>query len=383
MHDNHRSGVTSETLDFSGLEEAWAYRAAVPPAPAWAGAAKWDAYARISGLKSMRNFDPVFYVTAAGDSVFFASSSEECVRSLDSSTGEVKWVFHANGPVRIAPTCSAGRIYFGSDDGHAYCIDGDTGSLRWKVRAAPSERMVPSNNKLISMWPVRTGVLVQDGKAYFAASLAPWETSRLCAVDADDGARIYERTVEGPVTLEGAMLASTSRLYVPQGRVAPVVFDLLSGEPQGSMNGGGGVYCFLTEDLRFIHGPGNKTGWLSVSDAQDRNLLETLHGGNLMVVSGDRAFVQSRTALSSIHRPTGSTTWSVECPYRCGMILAGDSLVLGGDGHVAAFDVRDGARIWSRPVEGRAYGLAVANGTLYVSTEAGSIHAFACPATPD
>ena len=61
-HDNSRSGTTAEKLVAEKLELKWVHRAALAPRPAWAGPAKWDAYAGIRGLRSMRNYDPAFHV---------------------------------------------------------------------------------------------------------------------------------------------------------------------------------------------------------------------------------------------------------------------------------------------------------------------------------
>ena len=53
-HDNSRSATTAEKIDAEKLELSWVHRAALAPRPAWAGPAKWDAYAGIRGLRSMR-----------------------------------------------------------------------------------------------------------------------------------------------------------------------------------------------------------------------------------------------------------------------------------------------------------------------------------------
>ena len=45
-------------------------------------------------------------------------------------------------------------------------------------------------------------------------------------------------------------------------------------------------------------------------------------------------------------------------------------------GQVAAFDAENGRQLWSAPVDGNAYGLAVAAKRLYVSTNTGSIYCF-------
>ena len=110
-------------------------------------------------------------------------------------------------PVRLPPTISNGNVYFGSDDGFAYCCNKNSGRLVWRVRAADENRRITSNRKLMSLWPVRTGVLVTGTQAIFAGSLVPWEKSYLLSVDTisegddEDGFRREVRNV----TLQGAL----------------------------------------------------------------------------------------------------------------------------------------------------------------------------------
>ena len=378
--DNLRSGVTPDPIDFESLRLLWTYRDALPPRPAWPGPARWDAWASIIGLKSMRNYDPVYHVIVFGDSLYFGSSTEDCVRRIDILTGREKWVFFADGPVRLPPTYYDEKLYFGSDDGHVYCIKADDASLVWKYKAAPRERLVPNDGKLIPMWPVRSGVLIADGKAYFTASLVPWNACYLFALDArtgsDQGEGLYHVSRSGNVTMEGELLASPTKLYVPQGRREPMVFDRATGRFLGTMNGGGGVFCLLTTDSVFVHGHGNKAGWLKESNAETRDIIATIDNGNLMVVAGTIAYVQRQTSLYALDRATRHTLWNVPCDYPCGMIMAGDVLILGGNGKIAAFDSADGSVLWTEKVDGRAYGLAAADGKLFVSTDTGAIYAF-------
>ena len=56
--------------------------------------------------------------------------------------------------------------------------------------------------------------------------------------------------------------------------------------------------------------------------------------------------------------------------------MAGDLLFLGCDNEVRAFSTKDGKQVWQAPVKGRAWGLAVVDDTLYVSTDEGAIHGF-------
>ncbi len=382
QHDLRRSAVSSETLEMQDLRELWTYESAAAPQTAWAGPAKWDAYAHINGLRSMRNYDPVFHVTSVGNSLYFGSSVDDSVYCLNAADGSERWTTCTDGPVRIAPTVANGKVYVGSDDGHAYCLDATNGSLVWKVKPSGDEQLVPSNGKFISLWPCRTGVSVDSGIAYFACALLPWKESFFCAVDAETGSiqgpGLYCKTLQN-VTMEGALAASGSKVYVPQGRRAPLVFDRLTGENLGALEGGGGVFVLLTPDRQIFHGPGNKRGWITASNAETKDKIASFDQGNSLVIAGETSFVLRDESLTAIDRKERATRWSIACAYPHALMVAGDTLIAGGDYEIAAFRTSDGKRIWTQRVDGRAYGLAVANGTLYVSTHTGTIHAFRQP----
>ena len=381
-HDVARSARTSEQLMVARLHQVWVHRSLQPPQPAWAGPAKWDAYAGIRGLRSMRNYDPVFHVVAVGERVYFGSSANGAVRCLDASNGAVRWSFFTDGPVRVAPTVSAGRVFFGSDDGFAYCLEAATGQLIWKFSPTAKDRqdrLILHDGRFISLWPCRTGVLVDSRTAYFGCSLLPWKESYLCAVDAATG------QPQGPghfvacqpsATLEGVLLASAKHLWAPQGRIAPQLFDRSTGKALGSLEGGGGCFVLLTDDEHILHGPGNKTGWITDSNAHSRAKVASYPRGNTMVVAGNSAYLLTDRALSAIDRSSGRVRWRRLNQYPYELILAGDLLLAGGTDTVAGFRASDGELLWHAPVEGRAYGLAVANGALFVSTDEGAIHCF-------
>ena len=56
------------------------------------------------------------------------------------------------------------------------------------------------------------------------------------------------------------------------------------------------------------------------------------------------------------------------------MVLAGKTLITGGHDSVSAFDASNGQKLWSGKAEGDVFGLAVADGRLFVSTNRGVIH---------
>ena len=378
-HDNRRSGATTERLDAARLREQWVWRSPHPPQPAWAGPAKWDAYHNLRGLRSMRNYDPVFHVIAVGGAVYLGSSVDDAVHCLDASTGKERWLFHTDGPVRLPPAFADGKLYFGSDDGSARCIRASDASVVWAFSPTPGTRRVLDNGRLISLWPVRTGVVVDGGTAYFGAALLPWKPSYLCAVDAatgkPEGQGRYVAKLDG-VTMEGAVLASSRALVVPQGRVSPLLFDRATGKPQGGLKGGGGCMVVLTDDEQILHGPGNKTGWITASSTASRKQVANYPSGNAVVVAGKTAWLLTDRHLIALDRATRRARWRVACQCPHELILAGDVLFAGGDGRVAAFQAADGKRLWQHAVEGHAHGLAVASGALLVSTDEGAIHCF-------
>jgi len=388
MHDNARSGVTAESLVVNELDEGWVYVPPMPPQVAWDGGAPWDAYRSSSStnvcqLTPQRDFDFVFFVTVVGDLLYFGSSATDSVHCLDARTGKQQWFFDTNGPVRYPPSYCDGKLYFGSDDGYVYCITADNGAFIWKYSPAGDTRLIGNNGSLISMWPVRTGTAVLDGKVYFAASLVNWQDSYLCSVDAqtgsDSGPGLYK--VSGGVTPMGAIMASPTKLYLLQGRLSPYVFNRADGSVLGTFGqrGQGGCYALLTSDSCFVRGHAKvyDAGYeLAEHDTETRDYIATHPNGRRLVVWETLAYLLSGTSLSAINRSNASAVWSITCDCPYALILVGDVLFAGGTNKVVAYSTANGQELWSRNVDGRARGLAAAGGCLYVSTDTGRIHMF-------
>jgi hypothetical protein len=204
-HDVARSGVTDEAVA-PPLAPVWVFHARHAPQPAW-GDPKVGPVEDILELRR-RHFDDVFHVAVEGDAAFFASSANHKVYCLDANTGAVRWTKITGGPVRLAPTLAGGRVFVASDDGWVYCLDAQKGQEIWKFRAAPEDRRVLGHGKMISLWPSRTGVLVDDGLAYFGAGIFPAERAFLYAVKADDGTIVWKNDTTGER---------------PQSRISPLV----------------------------------------------------------------------------------------------------------------------------------------------------------------
>lgn len=377
--DNFRSARSTDLVEAERLGLDWQWTSPLPPAPAWPGPAKWDSYAQIRGMKSMRNYDPVFHPVAADGRVYFGSSADDTLRCLALADGELQWQFTADGPIRCAPTVADARVYFGSDDGHAYCLDAADGRLLWKFRPGDDAALVLNNGRLISYWPCRSGVLVQDGTAYFACSLLPWKTSYLCAVDArtgkPEGEGRYVKSYEG-LTIEGPMAATAAVLVSPQGRDAPRIYRRSDGTELGTLKGGGGSFLIVTEDARVLHGPGNKLGWITDSAAASGDELARHPNANSMLVTQNRSYMVTDTELIATDLSRKEVVFRVPCRHSLALASARETIFAGGMDEVAAYNGANGDLIWRQPVDGKVYGLAVAGGKLLVATDVGRLYVF-------
>ncbi|HAW28133.1 MAG TPA: hypothetical protein DCY03_08450, partial [Planctomycetaceae bacterium] len=189
-------------------------------------------------------FDAGYEPVVKDGILFYGSSLNDSVMALDLQTGKPLWQFTTDGPVRFAPVAWKNTVYFGSDDGCLYAVSAQTGNLIWKFRAVPSKRLILGNRRLISVWPVRGGPVIENDTVYFAAGVWPFEGVFVYALDTATGKvkwmndrlgflygqHPHAAEALGGVTPQGYLVISDEELIVPCGTAFPARLNKQTGK---------------------------------------------------------------------------------------------------------------------------------------------------------
>lgn len=415
LANNERTSSTSQQLKLP-LAQNWVFSSPSSPRRTWTGPA-----GRIIEGKELGDrvkFDDALNVAVVGDRVYFGSSVDHQVRCLGLRDGKQVWRFFTGAPVRLAPTVVDGRVYIGSDDGYAYCLNAENGSLLWKLRLGPPDESIIARGEMISRWPVRTDVLVDGDTAYFGAGIFPHENVYLCAVNAVDGAILWKNdwvshqdAGRNEFSPQGYLLATDDVLYVPSGRSRPKAVN----RETGKVSGGGST------SLTFANTPIAGTDALIADGRLHTFSLETrlaVAGNSSFAVNGKeivgmnrkefypannerrRITSELRNLYRQLPRAAGAeadkvrakiaellarvkeiaddgVVWRKPCTAKAAVAVAGDLVFAGDTGQVTAFETETGKEVWTAEVDGLGRGLAIANGNLFVSTTTGKIYCFA------
>ncbi len=401
MHrgDAARSGSSAEPLP-PELKPAWTYAARHAPQPAWP-------------REQRAPFDRAFHVVANDGTVYFGSSTEGTITALDASTGEVRWSFSTEGPVRFAPAVWKDKVFAVSDDGHLYCLAAADGKLIQKWRGGPSSEKVLGNQRIVSRWPARGGPVIFEGTLYYAAGVWQSEGVYLYAINADSGKTIWVNDssggiampqphggahAESGVTAQGYLLANANHLVVPTGRGVPAVFyradgkflfyhlqvnrrvggteALLSGPEIFNLSAGGSGAIFDAFSGKALSSLpdgayANTPNGVLHADGKSLRFLrriekETFDRRGSLITQVHYA-VDQQTELQSVGNVPGGVS----------LLVAGSVAISGGPQQLTAVDLDTQQVLWSEPVDGIPYGLAAAEGKLFVSTDLGEIHCYA------
>ncbi len=390
-----RAGFTPDRLQFP-LELRWRHQPSAPPAPAWPAPARGSYWQQLTRIEPRVVDDRTFHPISVGDAVLYASSSDDALHCLDAATGQRRWKFVTDGPLRYAPFVHQQTAYFGGDDGCLYAVRLDSGQLLWRQRLDLDRRIV-GNGRVISAWPIRGGVLVRDNVVYAAAGLFPSQGVTVFAFSCDDGKQLWKSP--SAHSLQGYLLAGSQELLIPTGRLTPIAVSRVDGTTLGGFGGEPGSYAALIGDV-LINGRGNR-GQVSFSSQSGRQLLGQLPVRHVSADSQrvyllgdgklralDRArwsqltseLSQQKTTLAERQRREDVwehlTLWNIECEDQEALAVCGNAVIVGGQQAVTAYDVASGEVLWQAPVPGGAARLAISENRLVLSNADGELLCF-------
>lgn len=311
LHDASRVGATTEAIQLP-LQPAWTFASPTAPKMAWAG----EDGRVIEGheLFNRIRFDDVFHVAISAGKVFFGSSVDGRVICRDLASGKDAWSFFTNAPIRLAPAVADGKVFIGSDDGYAYCLDAQSGNLVWKLRAGPHDERILARGRMISRWPVRTGILVDEGIAYFGAGVFPHEKVFIYAVEAATGKVVWKNDAisekdagRNDLSPQGYLLATKDTLFIPSGRSLASAFSKKTGEylttPSPSWRGDaggpiGGTQAFLADDQIYAVGEHH----ILALDQEKQKSGFGWFAGTQMTLAGDMAYMANGSKITAVDR---------------------------------------------------------------------------------
>jgi len=230
------------------------------------------------------------------------------------------------------------------------------------------------------------------------------------------------------IASQGYMAVCGDLLFVPTGRAVPAVFDRTEGElryfhlQQNQSSGGcdvvaiddyffNGAEMFVGADGVKLNLPkGSRVGLQTaahpdfiistrnrkiiafnrrkllvarkVTDRKGKEKLVKVLAPPAWTVELPEGTMAPANTRKGTEQPAinlmGSTAWSRPSLFGVpsALIVAGDKIIAAGRRKVVQVDVRSHKVVWDAKTDGAAFGLAVADGRLYVSTDRGIIHCF-------
>jgi outer membrane protein assembly factor BamB len=383
------------------------------PEPMRAWPFQWDDAGKL-------DFDVSYEPVVSGSTLVIGSNVSDSITAYSTHTGDELWRFYTNGPVRMAPVLWEGRVYAGSDDGYVYCLDLADGGLIWRFHAAPRERLLLGNARMVSTWAVRGGPVIRDGTLYFAAGVFPFMGTFMYALDARSGDLQWVNSGTGSmynlhqhngafafggVAPQGYMVATEERLLIPGGRSAPAVYDRATGDfvyfqqATGTIGKGAGGYGAWAQGEWFFNPnevfrsmyalqDGAQYGDVPSDIVSDEHLVG-IYKGELVGHSPEPKVLEveitdrlGRGAIKEKYELI--QLFASKLPVELDRIYlqAGPRVYAGGaDGLVAAIDIpgADDAEAevtWQTRVDGTPWSMMAADDRLFVTTEEGAVYCF-------
>ncbi|MDP8244619.1 MAG: PQQ-binding-like beta-propeller repeat protein [Candidatus Hinthialibacter antarcticus] len=368
--------------------------------------------------RDLMQFDTIYEPIAANGFLYFGSNAFDNVTALNAETGKEAWCFQTSGPVRFAPVAYQGNVYFVSDDGYLYCVDGASGEEQWRYRPINNDRKVLGNERLISTWPARGAPVIEDGVVYAASGIWPMMGVFIYALNAKSGEEIWvndgasARWMDQPhsspsfasIAPQGLLALSGDKLLIPGGRSVPACFDkntgkflyyklAESGKTGGAFTASVGDFFVnyhrdsvvslydLSNGERVVSTFGNMPVLTKDAIYGSGERIEAFDYANFGAVEIERKVIDKKTnEVKTVKEKKWrlNPLWGIDVDATGDLIQAGDTLYAGGQGVVSAIRLNGNSEpklAWTKKVDGTIKRLIAADGRLFAVTLEGRIYA--------
>jgi len=276
----------------------------------------------------------------------YATNGLGDVVAYDAGTGGIAGRATPSGPLRGAPTVANGQVYVESQDNQLFALNQADGSVAWTAAASPEAQGVfgvaaPAAARGTVVAGFSSGELnayrYENGNALWADALSRTSISTSVSALSD---------------IDAEPVIDNDRVYAVGLGGRTVALDLLTGRRLWEQN------------LSGISTPWIAGDWMFVVTDDARALALSRDSGRVR-------WANQLPRWRNVKRSTGAISW-------VGPVLAGDRLVaVNSEGQLVFISPADGSVL--QTIEGRQpFSLppVVANNTLYVIDDAGTISAY-------
>jgi outer membrane protein assembly factor BamB len=335
--------ITSAPIVVGGNVYTLDAAATVTSFSAGSGARQWQVSLAPGGESGKEGFGGG--LAAEGGTIYATTGFGE-VLARSAASGEILWRQSFGAPFRAAPAAARGLVVAVTRDNLALGLDGATGKVRWRVSAASSDA-----GMLGGASPAIAGRLVA----------LPFASGELVGVEGAAGRRLWSAVLSGG----------------RKGLARSAITDI-SGDPVVV-----GPYVVAA----------NQSGRMIAIDARSGKRVWTRSLGSAAPIwaAGDTIFLVSDDAkLMRLSVRDGRTLWLSQMPayedpedfedpisYSGPVLVGGRLLLTDSLGNLLSFDAVSGAAQPGGRVDGGSLtGPVVANGTIYVLSDNGTLNAF-------
>lgn len=331
---------------------------------------------------------------------------------------DVDWEFSTAGRVRSSPAVVNEMVFVGSDDGHLYAIDRDTGEKRWAFETGDQIRSSPAvfHNRVIvgsddgtiygldidtgdSVWQFETGDRVRAPPMVQVDAGAP-EVDHIVAVGSEDGSMyvfkpgsgelIHSQATDGPIGVSTVVVDWEQDWEIIWGSGdgnRHYWIPTRAGDPE------------LTSGLNpstaapMTYRPPPPSPGISYEFADAKNLVKGFVGEfdtewqfeagddiRSSIALGNFVYVPSLNGtLYALDNTSGEPEWTFETGDKIATspALAGEGVYFGSaDGYQYGVDAETGDLLWAFETDGPVCSSpAVVEGTVYFGSDDGTVYA--------